>query len=60
MKKVLVLYYSRTGNTEKMANAVAEGVQSNGNVEVELNYHVETEELRLLRRHTCRVTNLPP
>ena len=45
MKKVLVLYYSRTGNTEKMANAVAEGAQSNGNVEVELNYHVDTESL---------------
>lgn len=45
MKKVLVLYYSRTGNTERMANAVAEGAQSSGNVEVELNYHVETESL---------------
>jgi flavodoxin I len=45
MKKVLVLYYSRTGNTERMASAVAEGAQSNGNVEVELNYHVDTESL---------------
>jgi flavodoxin I len=45
MKKVLVLYYSQTGNTEKMANAIAEGAQSSGNVEVELNYHVETESL---------------
>jgi flavorubredoxin len=45
MKKVLVLYYSRTGNTEKMANAIAEGAQSSGDVEVELNYHVETESL---------------
>ena len=24
MKEILVLYYSRTGNTEKMAKAVAE------------------------------------
>lgn len=45
MKKVLVLYYSQTGNTEKMANAIAEGAQSSGNVEVELNYHMETESL---------------
>ena len=45
MKKVLVLYYSRTGNTEKMANAVAEGAKSSGNVEVELNFHVDTETL---------------
>jgi flavodoxin I len=45
MKKVLVLYYSRTGNTEKMAIAVAEGAKSSGNVEVELNFHVDAETL---------------
>jgi len=45
MKKILVLYYSRTGNTEKMANAVAEGAKSNSDVEVELSYHVDAESL---------------
>ena len=45
MKKVLVLYYSRTGNTEKMAKAVAEGAKSSGKVEVELNYNVDAESL---------------
>ena len=45
MKKILVLYYSRTGNTEKMANAVFEGAQSEGNIEVELNFHVDAESL---------------
>ncbi len=45
MAKVLVVYYSRTGNTEKMAKAVAEGAKSVSNVEVELNYFVEAEEL---------------
>ena len=45
MKKVLVLYYSRTGNTERVANAVAEGAQSSGKVEVELNYYVDAESL---------------
>lgn len=30
MKKVLVLYYSRTGNTEKMAKMIAEGVKNKG------------------------------
>ena len=45
MKKLLVLYYSRTGNTERMAKAIAEGAQSSGNVEVELNYHVDAESL---------------
>ena len=45
MKKVLVLYYSRSGNTEKMAKAVAEGAQSVGDLAVELSYHVEASEL---------------
>jgi NADH oxidase (H2O-forming) len=47
MLKVLVLYYSRTGNTEKMAKAVAEGAKSAGNVDVEVNYFVEAEDLGL-------------
>lgn len=44
MKKVLVLYYSRSGNTEKMAKAVAEGAQ-NVDTQVELSYHVEPQDL---------------
>jgi flavorubredoxin len=47
LPKVLILYYSRTGNTEKMANAVAEGAKSVGNVEVELSYHVDAEDLSM-------------
>ncbi len=35
MGKVLVVYYSRTGNTEKMAREVAKGVEEEG-VEVEV------------------------
>ena len=31
MKRVLVAYSSRTGNTEKMANYIAEGVRITGN-----------------------------
>ena len=45
MKKVLVLYYSRTGNTEKMANAIAQSIQASSNIEVELNFHVAPESL---------------
>ncbi|MGD0202566.1 MAG: flavodoxin domain-containing protein [Candidatus Bathyarchaeia archaeon] len=45
MKEILVLYYSRTGNTEKMARAVAEGAQINDKIRVELNFHIEPEEL---------------
>ena len=45
MKQILVLYYSRTGNTERMAKAVAEGAQINDDIKVELTFHVEPEEL---------------
>ncbi len=45
MKKVLVLYYSRSGNTEKMAKAIAEGAKSVGGIEVELSFHIEVAEL---------------
>jgi flavorubredoxin len=45
MPKVLVIYYSRSGNTEKMANAVAEGAKSIQNIDVDLNYHIKPEEL---------------
>lgn len=30
MSKILVIYYSRTGNTEKMANAVGKGIKDAG------------------------------
>ena len=30
MKKVLIAYYSRAGNTEKMAEYIAEGVRITG------------------------------
>ena len=45
MKKILVLYYSRTGNTEKMAAAVAKGAKINDQVEVELVFHIDPQEL---------------
>ncbi|UCF58354.1 MAG: flavodoxin domain-containing protein [Candidatus Bathyarchaeota archaeon] len=36
MPKILIVYYSHTGNTEKMAKAVAEGARTVQKVEVEL------------------------
>lgn len=45
MPKILILYYSRTGNTEKMAEAVAEGARTAQGTQVELKYHVRPEEL---------------
>jgi len=45
MPRILVLYYSRTGNTEKMAKAVAEGARTSGDVSVDLNYFAEADDL---------------
>jgi flavodoxin I len=45
MAKILVLYYSRTGNTEKMAKAVAEGAKIDGNMQVDLSYFIDAEDL---------------
>ncbi|MFQ6065531.1 MAG: flavodoxin domain-containing protein [Candidatus Bathyarchaeia archaeon] len=36
MPKILIVYYSHTGNTEKMARAIAEGVRTVEGVEVEV------------------------
>jgi len=44
MPKLLVVYDSQTGNTEKMAKAVVEGAKSVAGVEVVLKYHVRPEE----------------
>jgi len=43
--KLLILYYSQTGNTEMMARAVAEGAKSVPGASVELVYHAKVEDL---------------
>ena len=45
MPKVLIVYYSHTGNTEKMAKAIAEGVGTVQGVEVELKSYESPEKL---------------
>jgi NAD(P)H dehydrogenase (quinone) len=35
MAKVLIIYYSRTGNTAKMANFIEQGLKEEGGVEIE-------------------------
>jgi len=45
MSRVLILYYSRTGNTKKMADAFAEGASSIQGVEVQLKYYESAENL---------------
>ena len=45
MKKVLVAYYSRTGNTEKMAEYIGEGIRITGNsVELKKISEIKSEE----------------
>jgi len=43
--KLLILYYSQTGNTQKMARAVEEGAKLVAGVNVELKYFATPEEL---------------
>jgi len=45
MAKVLIFYYSRTGNTERMAKAVEAGARTVQGVEIELSYHITPEGL---------------
>jgi flavodoxin I len=45
MPKILLLYYSQTGNTEKMATAVAEGARTSPNTQVDMEYHVDADDL---------------
>lgn len=45
MPKLLIVYDSQTGNTEKMAEAVVEGAKSVPGIDVALKYHVRPEEL---------------
>lgn len=45
MPKLFVVYDSRTGNTERMAKAVAEGAKAVKGAEVILAYRVKAEEL---------------
>jgi NAD(P)H dehydrogenase (quinone) len=47
MPRILIIYDSKTGNTEEMAFAVAEGIKSIGTVEVEVTKvnHTKLEDL---------------
>ena len=43
--KLLIVYYSQTGNTEKMARAIEDGAKSVVGIDVEVKYFVKPEEL---------------
>jgi flavorubredoxin len=43
--KLLIVYYSQTGNTEKMARAIEEGAKSVVGIDVEMKYFVKPKEL---------------
>ena len=44
--KILIVYYSQTGNTEKMARAIEEGAKSVVGINVEVKYFIKPEELK--------------
>jgi len=48
MAKILIIYYSRSGNTKKMAELIEEGVKETGGVEVETKAveDVEVDQLK--------------
>ena len=48
MRKILIVYYSRSGNTGEMAKAIAEGVRKVEGVEAEVKTVQETEIEELL------------
>ena len=45
MPKILILHYSRTGNTEKMVKPAAEGAKTVQGAEVETSYYIQPEQL---------------
>jgi len=45
MLKVLIIYYSRSGNTKNMAELIAEGVKAEKEVEVKAVQETRVEEL---------------
>ncbi len=48
MPKILIVYHSRTGNTEAMAKYIAEGAESEGGVQVECKRVQDTKVEELL------------
>jgi len=58
MKKVLIAYGSRTGNTEKMAEYIAEGVRFSGN-DVELEKITEIKKAEELQGYDAYIFGSP-
>ena len=58
MKKVLIVYYSRTGKTEKMAEYIAEGVRISGN-EAEVKKVAEIKNERDLAGYDAYIFGCP-
>jgi len=58
MKKVLIAYGSRTGNTEKMAESIAEGIRISGH-EVELRKVTEIKKEEELQGYDAYVFGSP-
>lgn len=48
MAKILIIYYSRSGNTEKMAEHVAGGIKAEGGIELDVKKVTDTKADELL------------
>ena len=59
MKKILIAYESRTGNTEQMAEYIAEGVRMNGG-EVDLKKLSSVKSEKDLQGYNAYVQDHPP
>jgi flavodoxin len=59
MTKILIVYHSQTGNTEKMAEAVAEGARSIEGVEVILKKAVDAALEDLRQNHRRNSGSVP-
>ena len=54
MSKVAVVYWSQTGNTEAMANAVADGAKEKGaEVALMTSADFSADDVATLQRHNC-------
>jgi len=58
MKKMVIIYYSRTGNTEEMAGFIAEGASGRDDIEVKVT-GVDDFDVNSLTEYDCIVMGSP-
>ena len=58
MKKIVVIYYSRTGNTKKMSEMIAEGARIEGEIQVDV-FDVENFSTEKVLEYDCIIVGSP-